>query len=67
VLICKTVSCGSQSVRFAPAVSDNVSVVAKSIPVVSILSPELVSILKHVISNSEISRSNTTSLVKVVG
>jgi len=62
----RVVSCGSQSVSFAPVVSDNVSVVTKSIPVVSIPSLDHVSILKRVSSNSEISRSNTTFPVEVV-
>jgi len=46
--------------------SDNVSVVPKSVPVVSIPSPELVSILKRVPSNSKINRSNAASPVKSV-
>jgi len=49
----------------ASVVSENVSVV-KSNPVVSIPSPDLVSILKRVPSNSEVSRSSTASPVEVV-
>jgi len=47
-------------------VSKNVSVVTKSIPIVSIPSPDLVSILKCVPSNSKNSHSNARPPVEVV-
>jgi len=58
-------SCGSQSVNSASFVSSNIPVVNQPIPVLSVSSPELVSILKHVPFSSEIVRSNTASLVEV--
>jgi len=56
--------CGSQSINSPSVISENVPVVSTFVPVVSIPSPKLVSILKP--SNSEISRSNATSPVEVV-
>jgi len=61
-----SLSCGGQSVSPTVVVSDISPVVSKAVPIVSIPSTELVSILKRVPSNSEISRSNTASPVEVV-
>jgi len=59
-------SCGSQSVSSASFISSNIPVVNQPIPVVSVSSPELVSILKRVPTSSEIVRFITASPGDVV-